>query len=62
MQHFEVAYAHWLSAKLDFCTATASALDEANADPAAAERLNQAACAVIETLREVWPTEPEHDA
>lgn len=62
MQHFEVAYAQWLSAKLDFCTATASARDEANADPAAAERLNQAACAVIETLREVWPTEPEHDA
>jgi hypothetical protein len=62
MATFETAYAEWLEAKVLFCEATASALDEASADPAAAARVNDAACRVIECLRPVWArsTEPGH--
>lgn len=59
MHDFETAYAEWLQAKLDFSQATASAPDEAAADPAGAARLNTAACRVIECLRPVWARSAE---
>ena len=54
MDNFESCYAEWLDAKAKFCKATESALDESRAAPRAAERMNRAACAVIECLRDVW--------
>jgi len=59
MDGFEACYVEWLDAKAKFCQATALALDESRAAPRAAERVNRAACAVIECLRDVWPTQPE---
>lgn len=54
MATFESAYADWLEAKVEFCEATATEPDEAQADPLAAARVNEAACRVIECLRPVW--------
>ena len=59
MGTFEEAYAEWLDAKFEFCEATASALDEAAADPLAAARVNEAACLVIECLLPVWERSAE---
>jgi hypothetical protein len=56
METFEGCYAEWLDAKLKFCKAAQSHLDESRADARAADRLNRAACAVIVCLRDVWPT------
>ena len=56
LQRFEARWADWLQAKAAFCAAASLLLDEADADPAAAQRLNRAACRVIECLHEVWPT------
>ncbi len=58
LRRFEDRWAEWLAAKVEFCRATAHAVDETSADPAAASRLNQAAAAVIDCLREAWATQP----
>lgn len=59
MESFERCFADWLAAKLDLCEAAASYDDEAKADPAAVKHLNHTACAVINCLRPVWPTQPD---
>jgi hypothetical protein len=54
MLRFEGHYADWLQAKIDFCAAGSQSLDESRASAAIAQRLNRAACRVIECLRDVW--------
>jgi len=56
MDTFEACYAEWLDAKAKFCKAAGSGLDESRVARGAADRLNSAACAVIECLRDVWAT------
>jgi len=54
MGHFENCYAEWLDARIALCKAAGSELDETRAAAGTLDRLNQAACDVIECLSTVW--------